>query len=86
MSTHNVDELAGAATAVGVTFDDAAMRILLADGRELTVPLAWFPRLARATMMELEQCRLVGGGIGLSWQSLDEDISVAGLLRGNRGR
>jgi hypothetical protein len=86
MSTSNVHELTGAPTAVGVTFDDAAMRVQLADGRELSVPLAWFPRLARATRAELEQCRLLGGGIGLSWQNLDEDISVAGLLRGNRGR
>ena len=86
MSTSNVHELTGAPTAVGVTFDDAAMRVQLADGRELSVPLAWFPRLARATRAELEQCRLLVGGIGLSWHNLDEDISVAGLLRGNRGR
>lgn len=86
MSTSSVHELTTAPTAVSVSFDDAAMRVLLADGRELSVPLAWFPRLARASRAELEQCCLVGGGIGISWQGLDEDLSVAGLLRGNRAR
>jgi hypothetical protein len=52
----------------------------LADGRELSVPLEWFPRLRDAQPELRQKWRLVGGGIGVNWPDLDEDISVAGLL------
>lgn len=52
----------------------------LQDGRSLLVPLAWFPALLRATDAERQDWRLIGGGSGIHWQALDEDISVPRLL------
>jgi hypothetical protein len=66
--------------AVGVTFDEDSMWVDLSDGRTLGVPLAWFPRLLRATREQREACRI--SNRGMHWESLDEDISVAGLLAG----
>lgn len=57
-----------------------AQHVRLADGRELTVPMEWFPRLRAATASQLQQYRLIGGGIGIHWPDLDEDLSVEGLL------
>ncbi|MBM3755064.1 MAG: DUF2442 domain-containing protein [Acidobacteria bacterium] len=58
-----------------------ALRLILADGREVTAPLAWFPRLLEATIDQRNHWRLIGGGVGVHWPSIDEDISVASLLR-----
>ncbi len=66
--------------AVDVVFDDAAMRVVLEDGRELSVPLEWFPRLRDATPDERSRWRTIGRGEGLCWDDLDEDISVRALL------
>jgi len=66
--------------ATGVTFDDDSMWVDLSDGRRLGVPLAWFPRLLRATPEQRANFRI--SRRGLHWESLDEDISVAGLLAG----
>ncbi len=66
--------------AVDATCTDEALRVVLADGREIAVPLAWFPRLQRATPEQRKQWRLIGGGIGLHWEDVDEDISVESLL------
>ncbi len=66
--------------AVDVVFDDAAMRVVLEDGRELSVPLEWFPRLRDATPDERSRWRPIGRGEGLCWDDLDEDISVRALL------
>jgi hypothetical protein len=71
------------ATAVTVTTDDSSLRIVLADGRELAVPLEWFPRLRDATQEQRANWRLIGRGQGIHWADVDEDISVAGLLRVN---
>lgn len=68
--------------AKGVRFDADDMWVELTDGRRLAVPLAWFPRLLRATPRQREQFEMSGGGTGLHWDALDEDISVDGLLRG----
>ena len=54
----------------------------LDDGRTITVPLAWYPRLVRGTESERNDWRLIGGGHGIHWEALDEDISVEGLLAG----
>lgn len=67
------------ATAVG--FDAGEMTVSLADGRRLSVPLEWFPRLAKASRAELENYELLGDGEGIHWPDLDEDLSVEGLLR-----
>ena len=58
-----------------------SLRVLLADGREITAPLVWFPRLQKATAEERNNWRLIGGGIGIHWEDVDEDISVESLLR-----
>ena len=54
----------------------------LSDGRSISVPLAWYPRLVHATEQERDNWRLIGGGEGIHWPDLDEDISVEGLLAG----
>lgn len=55
----------------------------LNDGRTVSVPVEWYPRLAHGSMKEREQWQLIGPGIGIHWPALDEDISVEGLLRGS---
>jgi hypothetical protein len=67
-----------------VRVSDRQLAVTLVDGRTLTVPLAWFPRLAAATQEQRAQWRLIGQGEGIHWPGIDEDISVAGLLRGER--
>ena len=78
MSTSHVS--APAARAVDVRFTDDALVVRMRDGRVLSVPLAWFPRLREATVEQRSQWELLGDGIGVHWPALDEDISVAGLL------
>ena len=67
--------------AVGVTFDADEMIVSLADGRRLSVPLAWFGSLAQASPEQLQDYELLGDGEGIHWPDLDEDLSVQGLLR-----
>ena len=67
--------------AVDVDVTTEALRIVLADGRELAAPLEWFPRLRDATTAQRANWRLIGGGQGIHWPDVDEDISVASLLR-----
>jgi hypothetical protein len=62
--------------------DDETLRVDLADGRTIGAPLAWFPRLLRATPDERAAVRISPSGQGLHWDALDEDISVDGLLAG----
>ena len=66
--------------ATDLEFTDSALKVFLADGREISAPLAWFPRLLQATLAERNHWRLIGGGIGVHWPSVDEDISVESLL------
>ena len=70
----------------GVSFDDRMMHVSLSDGRCLSVPLAWFPRLHAASPEQRARWELIGRGIGIHWPELDEDLSVSGLLAGNRPR
>jgi hypothetical protein len=67
-------------SATSVRFDEHTMWVELSDGRTLGVPLAWFPRLLRATPAERDQIEL--SRVGLHWEAIDEDISIAGLLAG----
>jgi len=67
--------------ACDVWFDSDMMHIRLLDGRELSVPLEWFPRLRDATEEQKMNWRFIGRGIGIHWEELDEDISVAALLK-----
>jgi hypothetical protein len=66
------------------TFEDDKFIIELADGRSLSVPLAWYPRLLAATHDERVHWHLLGDGFGIEWPDLDEHISVEGLLAGRR--
>jgi len=66
--------------AVEVSFGEDSLRVVLADSREISVPLEWFPRLLQADSPQREKWRLIGGGIGIHWPEVDEDISVESLL------
>ncbi|MBM3494386.1 MAG: DUF2442 domain-containing protein, partial [Armatimonadetes bacterium] len=68
--------------ATRVRFDTDVMWVELADGRQLGVPLAYFPRLLRASSADRNRYTISGGGTGLHWDDLDEDISVPALLMG----
>ncbi len=72
------------AAAQNVSVSDDALVVDLADGRTITVPLTWFPRLASGTPAERANWRLIGAGDGIHWPDLDEDISVQSLLAGRR--
>ena len=65
-----------------VNFDSSMMWVDMVDGRKLGVPLAYFPRLLSASARQLANYEISGGGSGLHWDELDEDISVEGLLAG----
>ncbi len=68
--------------AKSINFDENNMWVELTDGRKLAVPLAYFPRLLHATPKQREKYEISGGGTGLHWDEIDEDISVEGLLMG----
>ena len=69
------------ATVINVAVTDERLIVTLADGRELSAPLAWFPRLSEATAEQRQKWRLIGRGHGIHWPEVDEDVSVASLLR-----
>ena len=72
--------------AISVSFDADNMWIKLTDGRQLGVPLAYFPRLARASTAQRKKYLISGGGTGIHWDEIDEDISVPALLAGKVDR
>lgn len=82
MPTSTSEVIAARAVDVKVTGDELTVR--LEDGRTLAVPLVWYPRLLHGTKRERSQWRLIGRGVGIHWPSLDEDISIEGLLGGRR--
>lgn len=65
-----------------VSYTDETIVVQLVDGRSLSAPLTWFPRLSEATKDELSNWELLGNGEGIHWPDIDEDISIAGLLSG----
>jgi hypothetical protein len=69
-------------SAVGLAVTEDALRVDLSDGRTLSVPLAWFPRLLHATSAERDDWRLIGDGEGVHWPAIDEDISIEALIAG----
>ena len=71
-----------APNAYNVTVTDDTLSVDLSDGRSISVPLCWFPRLLHSTQQERSNWRLIGGGHGIHWEDIDEDISVQGLLAG----
>lgn len=68
--------------AIGVEFTKAYFIVELADGRILSIPLAWYPRLAHATPQERANWHFLGGGYAIEWPDLDEHIGMEGLLAG----
>jgi len=80
MNTLAVEIQIPKAQSVMVTED--TLSVDLSDGRSISVPLAWFPRLLHSTKEERNNWRLIGGGHGIHWGDIDEDISVEGLLAG----
>lgn len=84
MSTSPLPIDVGQARAQRVSLTNDALVVELVDGRTLTVPLAWYPRLAHGTATERANWRLIGEGEGIHWPDVDEDISVEGLLAGRR--
>ena len=67
---------------VGVTIDEDKLSVDLADGRTIIVPLAWYPKLLHASAADRANWKISGGGYGIHWPSIDEDLSSEGLLRG----
>ena len=72
----------GVPRAEGVEVTEDTLTLELSDGRTISVPLEWFPRLLNATSREKNNWRLIGRGHGIHWEDIDEDISVEGLLAG----
>ena len=68
-------------TAIDVQTDETLLHVVLADGREVSVPLEWFPRLRDASSEQRGNWRFIGRGQGIHWPDVDEDISIEGLLR-----
>ena len=65
-----------------ISYSEESILVKLVDGRMISAPLIWFPKLASATKNQLENWELLGEGEGIHWEELDEDLSVAGLLSG----
>ncbi len=65
---------------MGVDCSAVALTVILGDGRRVTAPLAWFPKLARATPKQWSSWELMGGGLAIHWEEIDEDILVASLV------
>jgi len=74
----------GETLAVDVSCSDDSLTVVLNDGRTVSAPLEWFPRLRLATPQQRKKWEPIGGGIGIHWEAIDEDISVASLLQPER--
>lgn len=72
--------------ATGVHITDDTLTVDLADGRSLSVPLVWYPRLEHATAQERKTWRLIGAGTGIQWPDIEEDLSIEGLIAGRPSR
>ena len=78
----SISEIRPGERIVDVRVDDDSLSASLADGRTITVPLAWYPRLFHATAQQRANWQIAGGGFGIHWPDVDEDLSSEGLLRG----
>jgi len=81
MSSSTADQLV---TAGNIRIDDELLTVELSDGRTISVPISWFPRLSHGTLAERKNWRLIAAGRGIHWPELDEDISVENLLAGKQ--
>ena len=68
--------------ALNVSITDDTLSVDLSDGRSISAPIAWFPRLLHSSEEERNNWRLIGRGMGIHWEDIDEDISIEGLLAG----
>jgi hypothetical protein len=80
MHTSAAEELGGLPSILKVTFSKDFMEVSLSDGRIISVPVAWYPRLATATPKQLKHYEISPAGYGIHWPDLDEDLSVYGFL------
>jgi Protein of unknown function (DUF2442) len=80
----SVPALVAPPRAVSVTITDDTLSVDLEDGRTISVPIGWYPRLAYGSATERQNVHIVGAGYGLHWPDLDEDIGVEGLLLGKK--
>ncbi len=71
-------------TATEFRINEQSFTVALSDGRTITIPLVWFPRLLHATSEERKNYQFIGDGEGIHWKDLDEDISIEGLIAGRR--
>jgi Protein of unknown function (DUF2442) len=71
------------ARVMNVTSTDDVLVVELEDGRTISVPLTWYPRLLHASQKDRDDWQIAGGGFGIHWPTIDEDLSVDGLLRGS---
>ena len=78
--SQGIDEETMDTCTTNLYFDAERLHVHLSDGREISAPLSWFPRLQHATDEQRQQWELIGQGRGIHWEAIDEDISVAGLL------
>ena len=77
---------ANAPEAIAIAITDDSLIVDLRDGRTITVPLTWFPRILHGNSAERKNWKLIGNGKGIHWEELDEDISVEGLLAGKTSK
>lgn len=77
---HMRDQRANEARAVEVSVDSRTLHVVLADGRRLSAPLEWFPRLRNASEQQRANWRFIGAGVGIHWDEIDEDVAVGTLL------
>ncbi len=78
----NTLALAADERVAGVKITDEVLTVDLKDGRTISVPLVWYPRLLKATRAERKNWQIAGGGFGIHWPDIDEDLNTEGLLRG----
>ena len=72
--------------ALNVSLTDDTLNVDLSDGRSISAPIAWYPRLLHSTEQERSNWRLIGRGQGIHWEDIDEDISIEGLIAGRPSR
>ena len=78
----NISEIKPGEAVKDVHFTEDSLSVDLIDGRTISVPLAWYPRLLHATPVQRDNWQICGGGYGIHWPDIDEDLSTEGLLRG----
>jgi hypothetical protein len=74
------------ANAISVNLNDEVLSVELDDGRTVSLPISWYPRLYHATTDERLNFRFIGNGSGIHWEDLDEDISIEGIIAGHRSQ